>query len=80
MSLLQEIKKYGLADCEFNRSLLKKQYVVLFMGENVWTINGEPMTFNSFDEALESLEETFTELESENIDYEPSDYRITEID
>lgn len=28
MSLLQEMEKFGLADCEFNRNLTKQRYVI----------------------------------------------------
>jgi hypothetical protein len=43
MSLLQEIEKYGLSDCEFNRGLIKdKWYCVDIKGE-LWLI-GEHST------------------------------------
>jgi len=31
MSLLQEIEKYGLADCEFNRNMDRFDYYLDFM-------------------------------------------------
>lgn len=57
-----------------------KQYEVLFMGDNVWTVDGKPMIFNSFKEAESELEETISDMENECIDCEPSDYRIVEIE
>lgn len=54
------------------------QYEVLFLGDNVWTIDGKPMTFNSWEEAEAELELTFKDMAQEDIDFEPSDYRIME--
>ena len=54
------------------------QYEVLFLGDNVWTIDGNPMLFNSWEEAEAELEETFSDMENANMDYEPNDYRIME--
>jgi hypothetical protein len=51
-------------------------YQVLFMGENVWTVNGSPHIFNSAAEAAKELAEHFDDMDSEGMDYEPSDYRI----
>lgn len=45
MSLLQEMEKHGLADCEFNRQLLK----------------GGSMTINIEDEAIQAKAEVFVE-------------------
>ncbi len=53
-----------------------QSYQVLFMGENVWTINGSPHIFNSAAEAAKELAEHFEDMDSEGMDYEPSDYRI----
>ena len=53
-----------------------QSYQVLFMGENVWTVNGSPHIFNSAAEAAKELAEHFEDMESENMDYEPADYRI----
>lgn len=55
------------------------QYEVLFLGDNVWTIDGKPMLFNSWEEAEAELELTFLDMDQEDIDFEPSDYRIMEI-
>jgi hypothetical protein len=57
-----------------------KQYEVLFMGNNVWTIDDQPMIFNSFEEAQAELEDTFSDMDNAGMDYEPDDYRIVEID
>ena len=54
------------------------QYEVLFLGDNVWTIDGTPMLFNSWEEAEAELELTFLDMDQEDIDFEPSDYRIME--
>ena len=54
------------------------QYEVLFLGDNVWTIDGKPWIFNSWEEAEAELEETFSDMENANMDYEPNDYRIVE--
>ena len=54
------------------------QYEVLFLGDNVWTIDGKPMLFNSWEEAEAELELTFLDMDQEDIDFEPSDYRIME--
>jgi hypothetical protein len=54
-------------------------YHVLFMGENVWTVNGSPHIFNSAAEAAAELAEHFDDMDAENMDYEPSDYRIEAI-
>lgn len=54
------------------------QYEVLFLGDNVWTIDGKPMLFNSWEEAEAELELTFLDMDQEDIDFEPNDYRIME--
>jgi hypothetical protein len=54
------------------------QYEVLFLGDNVWMVDGNPMTFNSWEEAEAELELTFEDMAQEDIDFEPSDYRIME--
>jgi len=54
------------------------QYEVLFLGDNVWTVDGKPMLFNSWEEAEAELELTFEDMAQEDIDFEPSDYRIME--
>jgi len=56
-----------------------QNYQVLFMGENVWTINGSPHIFNSAAEAAKELAEHFEDLETAGMDYEASDYRIEAI-
>jgi len=56
-----------------------QNYQVLFMGENVWTIDGSPHVFNSAAEAAKELAEHFEDMESEGMDYEASDYRIEAI-
>lgn len=53
-----------------------QKYQVLFDGENVWTIDGKPWIFDSIIEAIKELEETFADMDSAGMDYEPSDYRI----
>ena len=55
------------------------QYEVLFLGDNVWTVDGKPMLFNSWEEAEAELEDTFSDMENADMDYEPTDYRIVEI-
>jgi hypothetical protein len=44
MSLLQEIEKFGLADCEFNRKLLNKYIIKDNEGGNfgAWSYNNPP--------------------------------------
>jgi hypothetical protein len=54
------------------------QYEVLFLGDNVWTVDGKPMVFNSWEEAEAEIDQTFFDLDMEGIDYEPTDYRIME--
>jgi hypothetical protein len=54
------------------------QYEVLFLGDNVWTVDGKPWLFNSWEEAEVELEETFRDMEEADMDYEPTDYRIEE--
>lgn len=54
------------------------QYEVLFLGDNVWTVDGKPWVFNSWEEAEAELELTFEDMAQEDIDFEPSDYRIME--
>ena len=49
---------------------------VLFGGENVWTIDGEPHFFASEAEAAAELDEHFSDMDGADMDYEPSDYRI----
>jgi len=56
-----------------------QNYQVLFMGENVWTIDGSPHVFSSAAEAAKELAEHFEDMESEGMDYEASDYRIEAI-
>lgn len=56
-----------------------KQYQVLFGGENVWTVNGQPHIFNSASEAAIELSEHFADMDEADMDYEPSDYQIEEI-
>lgn len=57
-----------------------KQYEVQFMGENVWTIDGKPHIFNSFEDAESELSEHFEDMDDASMDYEPTDYRIEEIE
>ena len=56
-----------------------QNYQVLFMGENVWTIDGSPHVFNSAAEAAKELAEHFEDMETAGMDYEASDYRIEAI-
>ena len=60
--------------------MTNKKYEVLFMGENVWTIDDQPHIFNSWQDAESELEEHFEHLENADMDYEPDDYRIVEIE
>lgn len=55
------------------------QFQVLFMDENVWTIDGKPHIFNSASEAALELADHFNDMDNANMDYEPSDYRIEEV-
>jgi len=55
-----------------------KQYEVLFMDENVWTIDSKPHIFNSWKEAKAELEEHFQDMQDADMDYEETDYRIEE--
>ena len=50
-----------------------------FGDENVWTENGQTQYFASFDEAAAELEEHFRDMDEAGIDYEPSDYRIEDV-
>jgi CHASE3 domain sensor protein len=52
------------------------KYQVLFDGENVWQINGQPHYFDSFEEAGKELDEHFEDMDDAGMDYEPADYRI----
>lgn len=52
---------------------------VLFGGENVWTENGQTQYFSTFDEAAAELEEHFKDMDNAGMDYEPTDYLITEV-
>lgn len=54
---------------------MQNQFQVLLDGENVWTIDGAPWFFDSFEAAAE-LVETFKDMDDAGMDYEPSDYRI----
>jgi hypothetical protein len=54
------------------------QYEVLFLGDNVWTVDGKPMLFNSWEEAEAEIDQTLFDLDMEGMDYEPTDYRIME--
>jgi hypothetical protein len=56
-----------------------RQYEVLFMDENVWTVDGKPDIFNSWKEAKAELEEHFFDMREAEMSYEPSDYRIVRI-
>ena len=55
------------------------KFHVLFMDENVWTVNGKPDIFNSLAEAEKELEEHFNDMINADMDFEPTDYRIEEI-
>jgi hypothetical protein len=52
------------------------KYQVLFDGENVWQIDGQPHYFDSFEEAGKELDEHFADMDDAGMDYEPADYRI----
>ena len=55
------------------------KFQVLLDGENVWTIDGEPWLFDSFEAAVAELAETFRDMDDAGMDYEPSDYRIESV-
>jgi hypothetical protein len=57
-----------------------KHFEVHFMGENVWTVDDQPHIFNSWQDAESELEDTFSDMDDADMDYEPDDYRIVEID
>jgi CHASE3 domain sensor protein len=52
---------------------------VLFGGENVWTENGQTQYFATYEEAEAELVEHFEDMDNAGMDYEPTDYRITEV-
>ena len=52
------------------------KFQVLLDGENVWTIDGAPWIFDSFEAAAAELAETFKDMDDAGMDYEPSEYRI----
>jgi CHASE3 domain sensor protein len=52
---------------------------VLFGGENVWTENGQTQYFATYEEAEAELQEHFEDMDNAGMDYEPTDYRITEV-
>jgi hypothetical protein len=49
---------------------------VLFDGQNVWQIDGQPHLFDSFTAAAQELDEHFADMDAAGMDYEPTDYRI----
>jgi hypothetical protein len=56
MSLLQEIEQYGLADCEFNRELLKNPigaYACIQFEDEAETIEGYYFSFGDLTEYYE---------------------------
>lgn len=55
------------------------KFQVLLDGENVWTIDGKPWLFDSFEAAAAELAETFRDMDDAGMDYEPSDYRIESV-
>ena len=55
------------------------KFAVLLDGENVWTVDGAPWLFDSFEAAAAELDETFRDMDEAGMDYEPSDYRIEEV-
>lgn len=59
--------------------MTNKKYEVQLMGENVWTTDGKAWVFDSFEEAQAELEDTFSDMEDADMDYETDDYRIVEI-
>ena len=52
------------------------KYQVLFDGENVWQINGQPHYFDNAEAAGKELDEHFADMDDAGMDYEPADYRI----
>ena len=94
MSLLQEIEKHGLADCEFNRKLLSKfevQHFTLCDGwVNTWheydnDNNEVPMIFDAFGDALLELDNFLAdEIKAYNMGdiespYDINEFRIVEL-
>ena len=95
MSLLQEIEKHGLADCEFNRKLLSKfevQHFTLCDGwVNTWLSwdkdgNVINEVFDTYEHASMALEEFLLD-EEESFDqghtdsmYGRDEFRIMEIE
>jgi hypothetical protein len=59
--------------------MTNKKYEVLFMDENVWTVDGKPDIFNSLAEAEKELAAHFDDMIDADMDFEPTDYRIEEI-
>ena len=58
---------------------MQNQFQVLLNGENVWTIDGAPWFFDSFEAAAAELAETFKDMNDAGMDYEPSEYRIESV-
>lgn len=94
MSLLQEMETHGLADCEFNRKLLKDQYEVqehTWGGwENNWSYEDDdgksvPSTYDTPQEAQIALDDFFYQceeaVEDGNMEDVPSrdDFRIVKV-
>ena len=59
--------------------LTTAKFQVLLDGENVWTIDGAPWVFDSYDAAAAELAKTFRDMDDAGMDYAPSDYCIEEI-
>jgi hypothetical protein len=55
------------------------KFQVLLDGENVWTIDGAPWFFDSFEAAAAELAETFQDMDDAGMDYDPSGYCIEEV-
>ena len=45
---------------------------------NCWNVDGDPMTFETQEEAARELFEHATDCRENNMDFDPADYRITE--
>lgn len=53
------------------------QTYTLFGGwTNIWTVDEKPEVFDSFGEAVDSLDDHLSDLDSDKIDYNREDYRI----
>ena len=69
------MKNYGY-DIAPALPLANTKFQVLLDGENVWTIDGAPWLFDSFEAAAAELAETFRDMDDAGMDYDPFEYCI----